>query len=248
MNIKIIVFIFLIIALTTGYIYGKKITNTTSVNQETKNSDINITESIKDTQIIDDSKTQEAPESFKIENVSFASQAPLGNWDHLHEEACEEASLIMVDYYLNNKTLNSQVMEDQIQKMVTYEEKYFGKSDMDLTITQEKTLAQNYYNISPEIKPITSINDIKKEIAQNHIVIVPAAGRMLDNPNYTAPGPIYHMLVITGYTPSRIITNDAGTRKGLNFTYSYNNLWNSIHDWAGSADNITTGQKIMLVF
>jgi len=248
MKIKISVFCLLILLLSYGYVYGKNHTNTTTVDQVTSNSNNTQTNKIVNEQTSDSQNPIEIPQTYQIQNVPFATQAPLGNWDHLHEEACEEASLIIVDYYLTNKPLSPQIMEDQIQKLVSYENKYFGKSDMDLTIAQEKSLAENYYGLNPDIKPISNIDNIKQEIAQNHIVIVPAAGRLLDNPNFTAPGPVYHMLVITGYTQNRIITNDVGTRKGLNFSYSYDNLFNAIHDWAGSADNIVTGKKEMLVF
>jgi hypothetical protein len=44
------------------------------------------------------------PEKILI-SVPFASQAPFAVWDEIHEEACEEASLVMVKYYLDKKAL-----------------------------------------------------------------------------------------------------------------------------------------------
>ena len=42
------------------------------------------------------------PSKVSIE-VPFTSQAPFANWDEYHEEACEEASIIMVKYFYSPK-------------------------------------------------------------------------------------------------------------------------------------------------
>jgi len=54
---------------------------------------------------------------------------------------------------------------------------------------------------------------------------------MLKNPNFKAPGPIYHMLVIKGLTKTGdFITNDNGTRNGHNYIYKPDILYAAIHD------------------
>ena len=90
------------------------------------------------------------------------------------------------------------------------------------------------------------MEQIKKEIASGRPVIVPAAGRILPNPNFTPPGPKYHMLVIKGYNSTQFITNDQGTRKGDGFVYTYNSLLNALHDW--DPGDILNGRKAVLVF
>lgn len=35
--------------------------------------------------------------------VSFTSQAPHANWDHTHEEACEEAAILIANRYFQNR-------------------------------------------------------------------------------------------------------------------------------------------------
>lgn len=254
MKIKTIIFILLILVLISGYVYQKKYI--TKNNAEISSAPVIVNQNNspnKTSSDIIDSKNSQSqsisiPSSYNIKNVPFQSQAPFANWDHLHEEACEEASLIIVKYYLDHQPLSAQEMENNIQTLISWEQKNWGKSDADLTIAQEKTLAQNYYNLNPEIKTINSIDDIKQEIAAEHIVIVPAAGQMLHNPNYTAPGPVYHTLVVRGYTSNIIITNDVGTRRGENYSYQNDIFWNALHDWNGTASNITSGQKVILVF
>jgi len=196
----------------------------------------------------DESVSGTIPKVYKIDNVPFVPQAPYANWDELHDAACEEASLIIAYYYLNNKSLSADVMENEIQKMVTWEIKNWG-GHYDLTASETADLGKSFYNLDNiRVKNINSLSDIKKEISQNHLVIVPAAGRLLGNPNYRSPGPVYHMLVVTGYNEDQIITNDIGTRRGENYAYANSILFNAIHDWVGSPDNIESGDKVMMVF
>ena len=61
-------------------------------------------------------------------------------------------------------------------------------------------------------------------------MLVPTAGRELGNPYYKQPGPIYHFLVIRGYTSKYLITNDVGTRRGEEYKYKFDILINAVHD------------------
>lgn len=254
MKIKIIIFVCLILILASGYFLERKYiveTTTDITSQPILVNQNNSSKNIPTNTINSDNSSIEPisiPPSYYIKNVSFQTQAPNANWDATHEEACEEAALIIVNYYLKNQTLTTQEMENQIQSMISWEDKNWGAKDKDLTISEEKRLATDYYGLSSTAKQINSIDDIKQEIAKDHLVIVPAAGRLLKNPNFTAPGPVYHMLVVRGYTESSIITNDPGTRRGENYAYSNDVFWNAIHDWNGTKDNITSGQKTILIF
>jgi hypothetical protein len=46
-------------------------------------------------------------------------------------------------------------------------------------------------------------------------------GRELKNPNFKAPGPVTHMVLVKGYDykTKEFITNDPGTRRGENYRY-----------------------------
>jgi len=92
---------------------------------------------------------------------------------------------------------------------------------------------------------IPSVNDIKEIIASGKLVIVPAAGRELGNPFYRSPGPLYHMLLIKGYTQNRFITNDAGTKRGENYPYDFDTVTNANHDWNGG--NVEAGAKKIII-
>lgn len=188
-------------------------------------------------------------------NVPFASQAPLSNWDDLHNEACEEASMIMADSFYHKKTLDKNIMEEKIQTLVKWE----GDNGytVDVTANEVAEIIQKYFFLKAEVKPIASAQDIINELDKGKLVIVPAAGRLLGNPNYKTPGPLYHMLLVRGYDLGKleIITNDPGTRKGEGYRYSYDVFINAIHDWPklGRGKNDVTeeemnnGDKVMIV-
>lgn len=182
----------------------------------------------------------------KIIKVPFTTQAPLVNWDETHEEACEEASLIMVKHFLRNTNIESPESADkEILDLIHFEEQ--NNYQPDVTTTELNEIARKYYGInSGRVQQNISIDDIKREVAAGKPVIVPAAGKILPNPNFRNGGPVYHMLVIRGYDADGFTTNDPGTRKGEYFRYSFEELYNAIHDW--DPDDIMAGGKNMLVF
>lgn len=182
-----------------------------------------------------------------LTGVPFTSQAPFAEWDELHEEACEEASLIMLKYYLDGKKLTPEIAESEIQRMVDFEIKNYGDY-RDSDAGEIVKLAEDFYGIR-NLKAVYDFpkEDLKKYLARGEPIIVPAAGRLLGNPNFTAPGPLYHNLVLIGYNGNTIITNDPGTRKGQGYTYNMDVLYNAIHDFPGKPEDITQGRKAMIV-
>ncbi len=184
--------------------------------------------------------------------VAFAQQAPFGNWDALHEEACEEAAMIMAEKYFKKEKLDEIIMEAEIQKLVQWEEA--NGYQIDLTAQETVNILTEHLGLSAHLETETTPDRIKYEISQGNLIIIPAAGRELGNPNFQTPGPIYHMLVIKGYDGSNFITNDPGTRKGDGFKYKYNKLIAAIHDWNhdlavdGMTDEeMNSGEQVMIV-
>ncbi len=193
-------------------------------------------------------KITTAPLAEKISiEVPFTTQAPLGRWDALHEESCEEASLVMLEYYLNKKELTSKIAEKEIQKMVKFEIKNYGDYK-DTNAAETTKLAGDFYGIKNlKIVYDFSETDLKKYLALGKPIIIPAAGQLLENPFFTPPGPLYHNLVLTGYDGQEIITNDPGTRRGKSYSYDIDTLYNAIHDFPGNVNDIAKGRKAMIV-
>lgn len=166
--------------------------------------------------------------------VPFQSQAPTSDWGMPYQEACEEASLIMADAFFNKRSLTVGEMDERIKILVDWETKKFGYYE-DTTAAEVVVIAKEYFGLRAEVDSDVSVDNIKKYLSQNKLVLVPAAGKVLPNPNFRNGGPLYHMLVIRGYTPDKFITNDPGTRKGEEFVYKYQDLLNAVHDWPAAA-------------
>ncbi|MCX6764053.1 MAG: C39 family peptidase [Candidatus Moranbacteria bacterium] len=180
-------------------------------------------------------------------NVPFAPQAPFGIWDDYHEEACEEASLIMIKYWLDKKNLTPEIAEKEIQALIKYQIQKYGDFK-DSTAQMNVDIARDFYGIK-NLKVVYDFKkeDIKKYLALGKPIMIPAAGRLLGNPNFTPPGPLYHNLVLIGYDGNTIITNDPGTRKGKGYRYSLDTVYRAIHDFSGVKEEIEKGRKAMIV-
>ena len=203
------------------------------------------------------------PENINLD-VPFTCQAPYQNWNMPWQEACEEAALMMIDHYLqgmsgknkdDQELLGKEMLKDQanaeILEMVDWQEKNWG-GHYDLPAEDIARLAREYYGYNNvEVKYDITVEDIKEEVGQGNPVLLPSAGRMLANPHFTAPGPVYHNLVVAGYDENGFIVNDPGVWQGHKFRYSFDNLYNSIHDFVAGAsktspDLILGGRKVMV--
>jgi hypothetical protein len=193
------------------------------------------------------------PAKFDIQ-VSFASQAPLGDWNMPYQEACEEASMIMVARYFKNENLNNNIMAEEILKLVKWEED--NGYPIDLTAAQVVEVLDKYFGLKASLDKMVAETEIKEKLVAGNLIIVPLAGRDIGNPYFSQPGPLYHMLVIRGYNQTEFITNDPGTRRGEAYRYKYGDLLWAVHDWVGGVrvyqdprpePDIRTGARVMVV-
>lgn len=180
--------------------------------------------------------------------VPFTPQAPHANWEQPYGDFCEEASVLMAASYIHSDTIASP--EDADQKMLAikaFEDQTFGYSK-DTTASETAQILRDFYDIDAVmLKDNPTITDIKQALATGKLVIVPAAGRLLGNPYFQAPGPLYHMFVIKGYTNNgQFIVNDPGTRRGADFLYSEATVMNAMHDWRPDGQ-IELGRKVIII-
>lgn len=179
--------------------------------------------------------------------VPFTVQAPHANWDLPYKEFCEEASTLMAASYLKGEDIGT--TDEANQKLLAvkaFEEKEFGFYE-DTTIEQTAVILKKHFGIkNVDVLDNPTPDDFREALNAGKLVIMPAAGRELGNPFFTAPGPLYHMLVIKGYTGKKFITNDPGTRRGADYVYSEDVLFSAMHDWHGDG-NIDLGKKVVLI-
>jgi hypothetical protein len=179
--------------------------------------------------------------------VPFMLQAPKQNWVDPFEDACEEASLLMVDGYYKGhaSTWNADDAVKAILDVVAYEDKTYGYNK-DTTANDVAHTAIGYFGY-PKAQVIDATDfNIKNMLNKGYPVIIPADGKALKNPNFKNGGPEYHMLVIKGYkSDGSWITNDPGTRNGPDYVYPHDRLLDAIHDFKHG--DMEHGAKIMVV-
>lgn len=179
-------------------------------------------------------------------DVPFTSQAPLANWDELHQEACEEASVLMVMRYFQGKPIGSPEQANvDIEKLVADNEALGFPVD-DTAAEIIVLLKDQDPSLKAQLLKNPTEESLKEVLSEGKLVIVPAAGQQLGNPYFTAPGPRYHMLVLRGYTGNGyVITNDPGTKRGAGYVYTWDTMLSAIHDWNGG--EVESGEKVVVV-
>lgn len=195
-------------------------------------------------------KNAEIPAAVSVEEVNlpvpFTSQAPLFVWDALHKEACEEASIAMGLAYFTDLSLETpEESEQQILRLVGLAQEM--NFTIDLTAQETMILLQKlapHLQVSLLKNPDATL--LKDSLRQGKLIIVPASGTELQNPYFQRPGPVYHMLVLRGFTrDGYFITNDPGTKRGEEFVYPMQRIMDAMHDWNGG--DVMNGEKVVVV-
>ena len=162
-----------------------------------------------------------------------------------YQEACEETAALVVHYYYEGKKFTPDLANREILAIVDFENEHLGFYK-DTTAEETADWIKAYWGYD-RVEVITdpTVEEIKRNVAEGRPVIVPTAGRELGNPNFTPPGPVYHFIVIRGYTPTSFITNDVGTRLGEKYTYKIETVMDAMHDW--NDGKVERGAKKIIV-
>ncbi|HEX3095744.1 MAG TPA: hypothetical protein VHQ20_01340 [Patescibacteria group bacterium] len=189
---------------------------------------------------------QPIPTSLLIK-VPFTVQAPTANWDELHNEACEEAVSIMANAYFNKiPALPAELVEQEITKLTQWQDQTQGYH-LDQTSAEVSKMIESVYKLHVTTAPLSEAG-IKRALTDNKLVIISFNGQLLNNPHYKQPGPIHHMLILTGWTADgHYITNDSGTKFGENYQYDFPTLRDAAADWDHSINSVDSSKKIMLI-
>ena len=188
---------------------------------------------------------QSLPDEINLD-VPFVAQAPYAVWDAIHEDTCEEASAIMAAHFVLKKTIpDAAYAEKEILKMINWENKNFGFSK-DTNAEKTAGMIRGVYGLkNVEVKYDITLDDIRNAVGEGYPVILPLYGRGL-NPYFSGEGPLYHMLVVRGYTAhGQLITNDPGTKRGKDYVYNGAYLVDRIHDW--NEGDVINGRKVMII-
>ncbi len=178
-------------------------------------------------------------------DVPFTTQSPYAVWDALHEEACEEAALLMVQRFWIGKDLDLQTAEDELQRMVAWQtENGFA---YDVTMSEMLQIARAYYGLDGYIDTDVTEAHMKELLSKGYPLIVPTAGRELGNPYFSGAGPWYHVVTVVGYDSKNFLVHDPGTKRGEAYKYPLKPFIETIHDWTGVKEEIDQGAKSFVV-
>jgi ABC-type amino acid transport substrate-binding protein len=171
-----------------------------------------------------------------LQSVPFTSQSPLGEWlDERQQDGCEEAvSLMAMAWVKKEPSMEAKVWREKILTLSDFEQKKYGEyRDTSLSDIVDRIFKDYVSYDRVKIKSIDSVDDIILELEAGRLVLIPANGQALHNPNFKAPGPERHMVLIKGYDyqTEEFITNDPGTRKGENYRYPKDIIFTAIRPY-----------------
>lgn len=242
MKKKLIIVIFLIIILLSGgYIFWRFISveKAPGISQQTS-----AQSSDKQSPGASDIRSQYQPakEINKLidADAPFVVQAPFQNWDDpIFQNACDEASIVMAMGWINGvEFISPEEAQKQILDIVDFENSAFGYNTDTDTMDVEKIFKIFFQIENVSVGQDIAMEDIKNELQAGNLVITPMFGQDLGNPYYVSPGPVAHMLVITGYDPKKkeFITNDPGTKRGSGYRYTEKVLFDAIWEYPSGKD------------
>ena len=183
--------------------------------------------------------------------VPFSSQAPSAQWnDVVFQNACEETAILMAMRWAEDATLSKEDAEREIAAIAEFQKETYGHFH-DRSAADTAQLMKEYFDYQ-NVEYVTDIDtsDIKRELLDGNVVIVPVNGQVLNNPFYTPPGPLEHMIVVVGYDEEthEFITHDPGTKRGANFRYEEDVLNQALRDYGtGYHETIKGVSKVMIV-
>jgi len=204
--------------------------------QETNTESNNESKDVKTTQIVRDDSEETEPTKLINLDVPFTSEIPDGSWVGPWKNACEEASIVMVDqYYAGVKNIEKTVAKKEMQRLFGIEDRIFG-TNADTNAARTSRIINEYLSFTSRVVENPTFEEIKTEVRAGRPVIVPIYGYYLKNPNihFRVGGTYYHMFVIVGYDEDteEFIVNDPGDDKtGLDYRYSYAIMRQSLHDY-----------------
>ena len=177
--------------------------------------------------------------------VPFAPQAPFANWDQPYQDACEEATIIMVERFFTGRSLSLEQMDAEILALVDFQNEQYGFFK-DSNIAETVRLIEAFHpSLQAKAHYDVTAEDIQKVLAKGTPVVVLVDGRRLNNPFYTQPGPDKHTLVIKGVKGDKFITNDPGTKRGADFLYPFTTVLGAMVDYDGATPG--TGKRAIIV-
>ncbi|OGH68679.1 MAG: hypothetical protein A3I29_04990 [Candidatus Magasanikbacteria bacterium RIFCSPLOWO2_02_FULL_44_11] len=169
-------------------------------------------------------------------SVPHIWEIPDGVWVKPWNNACEEASIIMIEeYYLSTakRKLPPKEIKQKLWPLFTWEDKIFG-SNADTDAARTARIINEYSSFSATVIKNPKLEDIKMEISLGHPVMsFHYAKGMNPDHRFAINGSYYHVMVITGYDDIKqeFLINDSEFKNGLDYRYPYATIMDTLHDF-----------------
>lgn len=197
---------------------------------------------------MEESAAKELPKEVLL-SVPFTPQAPTANWDELHNEACEEASVLMAAAFFKGdkrSLVPASEAEREIEKLTEWQKDTLGYY-LSIDANETVQMIEEVYGLQAEVVKEFSEDSMKRALADQKLILVPVNGRVLGNPYFRQPGPIYHMFVITGYNKNEFIVNEPGTKRGQDYRYTYNTIRGAVGDYDHHTKETDPSQPAIII-
>lgn len=169
--------------------------------------------------------------------VAYVSEAPDNIWEGPWRNACEEASIAMVEkYYAGDMFVSVPEAKELMQALFDIQGLWYG-SDANSDAMRIVEMIDEHATFKARIQRHPTLDEIKNEIDNGRPVIALHRGFDLENDNipFNPARSSYHTTVVKGYDDDQMhfIVNDPGDDKeGVDHEYDYDVFMSSLHDFS----------------
>ena len=176
------------------------------------------------------------PSQFTIEGVPYIHETPDGTWTGPWKNACEEASITMVEFFYKGQSLvGKEEAKTRMMEFFDIQDRLWGQnanSNAEITAL----LINDHTSFGATVVENPTLDAIKAELLAGRPVISLHNGFELDNRNipFLPSGSGYHMMVMIGYNDildTFIVQDDGDAQTGQEHRYRYELFMDSIHDY-----------------
>lgn len=183
----------------------------------------------------------DAPTELNLD-IPFYPQAPFADWSMPYQEACEEASVLLIANAYFDHNWSRDAFRDEILKLVAWEVEQFGAYE-HTDAAQTAEMLRAYLGLESRTIESPTFADVQDTLRRGHLLVGLFAGRELGNPFYSGDGPLYHAMVVKGFTETSVVTHDVGTKRGADYVYPWTTFQSALHEWA---EPIQDGRAMLL--
>mgnify|MGYP000207978315 CR=1 FL=1 len=167
--------------------------------------------------------------------VPFTSETPEGSWARPWNNACEEASIAMVEaWYRNKTTITTKEAVSAMRAMFNWEDAHIG-GNANTDASQTLAIIQAKASFSARVVRNPTLDELKEELRNGRPIISLHFGYELNNPlhRWARNGSYYHMMVLVGFDEhtQEFLVHDTALEDGLDYRYSYATILKSLHDY-----------------